>query len=223
MIMSARQFAEKYHGQIVKITTETAHACGARAGIPLGTVVGFRSGTKGIVGSSKVAIWRDKYDLQDNLEFKSKSFESVVSSPPDYRKGVYFLSVSSIELVNPPKQDKPIIAYPDHCGRCGASSRSSKRFTVCSNEHCKENRFTIKALGTFPKPKIVDQNGYILCPTCQKNDLDFTEQYGNQRDLICRANKRHTWKHDWKEGQKIHYRGRENYIWQSGVLKVFRS
>ena len=214
-MISARQFAEQYPGHVVKITAEAAKEFAVKPQV-LGIVVGFRPGTKGIIGSSKVAIWHDKYEMLFGLNPKTDmSFHHVVTDPPDRRQGIYFLSVSAIELL---EQLKPTVTYPSRCRRCKSPARSGKFLTVCSNPHCKVNGITIKALGPFPKIKLMNSKGYLLCPICQGDQLDFSGSYGNHEGLVCLANKRHVWKHTWKEGQKINHKGSSVYIWRNNQL-----
>lgn len=218
MTISARQFAEMYPGHVVKLSVDGAKEFGIKLPTtPLGTVVGFRPGTKGVVGSSKVVIWRNKGELIMALNpNKTTTYNPVTLtlSNPLRGESLYFLSVSSIDLAEP---KKTIIAYPSHCRHCGSPARKGKWFTICSKAHCKMNKLTIKALGPFPKIKIVDEKGFVLCPFCQTNQLDISSKYANQYNLICYVNK-HAWKHDWKEGQKMNYRGMSIYIWKNKQL-----
>jgi hypothetical protein len=214
-MMTARQFAEKWPGQPLKLSLEGKKEYGLDYGEPIGIVVGFRPGTKGMIGSSKVAIWHDKYPVQYGLDPKTnKSYHEVVSNSPEHRLGIYFISVNHIELV---EQPKPITAYPGNCGHCGSPARKGKWFTICSNVHCKVNRVTIKALGPFPVVKIVDAEGFILCPVCQTNNHSLPGHGEKQRaNVVCR--KGHKFKHTWKDGQKLNYQGSNTFVWKNKEL-----
>lgn len=148
-MMTARQYAEKYAGKIVKVTSNFAKETGVDPNNPIGIVVGFKTGTMGVIGSSKVAIWDDKYEFRYGLEPKyNQNYQPVVPNHPDYHLGIYFLSVNNIELLTPPK---PVVVYPNRCERCDSLCRRGKWFTICSNDRCKANKATLKALYRSPR------------------------------------------------------------------------
>lgn len=215
MIMSARQFAEKYPNEVVKISAEGAKEYGVNPNTIIGNVVGFRPGTQGIVGSSKVAIYAGdgKQQIKALDPRTDKTYTAIVPGAPPRQYGIYFISVMHIELKDKPE---PVVAYPNRCGKCGAPARNSKRISICSNVSCKANRATIKSLGLFPKIRVVDEKGYILCPFCQGKNLVFTS---TRNKLVCSNHPHHVWTHKWQEGQKMHYRGTDTYIWRKGQLE----
>jgi len=214
-MISAMEYARRHAGKVVKLSSNLAKEQKLDSKQPIGIVVGSRKGTKGIVGSSKVAVFREEYELNHSLSIKTdKRFDSVIPNPPHPNSGIYFLSVNCLELFEPPK---PIVIYPNRCARCGCPARSGKSFDICSNANCKVNRKTIKGLGPFPKVRLLDKDGHLLCPTCQINYLDFADQYGSRAEsLICRNG--HAFKHNWKEGQKFLHRGLKTYFWRKGQL-----
>lgn len=223
MILSARQFASKYPGKLIKLTVKAAAAFAVKQDEVIGTVVGFRTGTKGVVGSSKVAIYPGLYGYnKGTLEVKTnRDYESVVPDAPSARKGIYFLSVSDLDL---PELPKPIVTYPDTCARlrsdgsrCGFPCRNGKKLAVCSNSHCKTNSITFKALGPFPKILVVNKEGFVLCPDCQTDQIDLGNS--DRSKLSCRNPKRrHSFRHVWKDGQKINYNG-TRYIYKNKDFK----
>src|SRR5277367_3192496 len=99
-MMSARQFAEKYPGQEVRVSSfyfKEFDFKAPKTEVPLGIVVGFRIGQKGVSGSSKVAIWHDKHSWCDFIQASTgKSYNAVIPNAPEKQKGIYFLSVNHI-------------------------------------------------------------------------------------------------------------------------------
>ena len=216
-MMTARQFADKYPGQPVKIAEKFIKHFGLQG--PIGIVVGFKTGKLGMVGSSKVAIWREDREIQSHLEPRTDSkYHAVVIDAPNPKLGIYFLSVEYIELVSPVKPLKPVVVYPNHCEHCGSPCRNGKWLTICSNDSCKANKVTLKTLGPFLKFKTLDKNGYVLCPTCQINDIELSQagvHRGDQHYLVCRNG--HDFKHPWKDSEKILHR-KSSYIWKNNQL-----
>jgi len=211
-MLTARQFAEKWPGQVLKLSAHGKKSYGVDVDEPIGIVVGFRPGTKGIIGSSKVAVWHDKYPILYGLDPKiNKTYNQVILDAPNYKNGIYFIPVSYLELATPPK---PITIYPAVCEHCGSPARMGKWFAVCSNDHCKTNKRTLKILGPFPKINVVDAAGFILCPVCQTNNVRHTEL---SEYVVC-YNK-HRFKHRWKEGHKLNYQGTNILVWKDGTLK----
>lgn len=216
-MMSARQYAEKYAGQVVKIAPEFEKHYNVPPNTPIGIVVGYKIGTLGKPGSSKVAVWRDKHDFIYALDPKtSTKYNPVIIDAPDRSVGIYFLSVNYIQLLNAPQQTKPIDPYPNHCELCGSPARNGKWFTICSNDHCKANKTTLKALGPFPKIKTKDADGFILCPLCQSNNItpnNNREGEDRQYYLVCRRG--HGFRHNWKDGEKLFYQGAHVFVWKN--------
>lgn len=222
-MMTARQFAEKYPEHVVRITDEFAKSIEIDQ-VVLGKVVGYRTGTMGIIGSSKVAIWRGDIPLVPHLapHFNfddKKSYHSVVLTTPNYMNGIYYMSVSSIELITAKKKNI-VEVYPNHCSKCGCAARIGRSLVICSNAHCKTNKSTIKTIGGFidKLPKVVDSENFVICPTCKSRDIEFN--YGNQTSLVCAVNKLHKWEHVWKEGQNINYRGSSVLTWHNLMLRT---
>lgn len=223
-MMTARQYADKYPGQAVRLAPKFAKEMGLKsdAEAPIGIIVGFKPGQKGIVGSSKVAIWHDKYDQRYGLEAKVKTtFHPVIPDPPAHNRGIYFLSVNCIELV---KQLRDIPPYPHRCGLCGSPARNGATLVVCSNSQCKSKKKLLISIGPIPKFYTLDKDKYILCPTCQikdsvqcrDHDLGQNTVYGQYKHLTCRKSG-HKFTHSWKSGHKILYQG-NHYIWENGQL-----
>lgn len=231
-MLTARQYSEKYPGQLVKLASKFAKDNGIKEIKPLGTVVGFKPGQKGVIGSSKVAIYPGNHPKQTGLEgyLKIKTqYHAVISNAPDHRLGIYFLSVNCIDLVDEPK---PVTAYPHRCELCGSPARKGKNIVVCSKLDCESNQLLLKSVGPIPRFWTTNKEGYILCPHCQIKDnkqtteLDFapSTSYGqNHKAFICRANSTHNFNHNWKEGQKLVLGGgRGKYIWKNGRLEEYR-
>lgn len=224
-MMTARQYADKYPGQVVRLSAKFAKELGLKNEQPLGKIVGFKPGKKGVIGSSKVAIHLGGLSKQKGLDeyYKFKSeFHSVVPNPPDYRLGIYYLSVDWIELVAPPK---PVTAYPHSCNVCGSPARKAASISVCSKVGCKANKAVLASCGPIPKLYTLDKDGFLLCPTCQikdnvkSTDFDFvpSSSYANNyKNLTCRA-KNHNFTHTWKDGQKLIHQGRK-FIWKNNSL-----
>jgi hypothetical protein len=216
-MMSAREFASKYPGQVVKLTSDGANYYGVSAEFPIGIVVGYRNGTMGIPGSSKVVVWRDKLEVINNLEPKTgRNYNSVVLEQISSRNTVYFLSVNQIELVT---KLKPVTIYPNTCKRCGSSCRNGASFIICSNEHCKANKIVVKSLGIL-KVKTTDKELYVLCPFCQSRELGVSGD--GQRELTCVKSRNHKWNHSWKNGQKLLHNGLTTYVWKDNHLVPWR-
>lgn len=223
-MMSARQFANNYPGEIVKLAPKHAKGLGLdiRDGEPIGIVVGFKIGKLGQPGSSKVAVWHDKYGMQFGLNPKTETkYNPVIPGAPRFDKGIYFLSVDYLELLTPRKPPKPIVTYPDRCELCNSPCRKGGTLTVCSNDHCKSKGLARKAIGPIPRFYTLDKEGYVLCPTCQINKLDFQEAYGgsNQKHLKCAVG--HKFIHPWKDGNKMNHRGTHKYIWNNNSLQHY--
>jgi len=226
-MLTARQYADKYPGQVVKLSSKYAKAHGLNADTPIGTIVGFKPGQKGVIGSSKVAIWPGNYQKQYGLELVTKkSYHGVISNYPDHRLGIYLLSVDCIELATKPK---PVSAYPHTCGVCGSPARKGANIVVCSKVGCKANRIALASVGPIPKFYTLDKDGFVLCPHCQikdnvkSNDHDFapnTSYNNNYKNLLCRK-AGHGFTHNWKEGQKLVHQGRK-FIWKNGNLTEWR-
>lgn len=225
-MMSAREYANKYPGQAVKLASKFAKEIGIDDdGKPIGIVVGYKPGTKGVIGSSKVAVYRGNIQARYGLEAKTKStFHPVVPNPPDHRLGIYFLSVNCVELV---RKLKDVPCYPHTCGVCKSPARKGANLIVCSNPECKTKKGLLNSIGPIPKFYSVNKDKFVLCPTCQIKDgvknteHEFlqTSSYASQqhKNLVCRrCNSRFS--HSWKDGHKLNYQGTHEYIWQNGQL-----
>jgi hypothetical protein len=230
-MMSARAYATKYPGKVVKLSAYglkeaiTSRPRGRAVGVaddePIGIIVGWKAGRLGIVGSSKVVVYHDKYGRDHGLEvYTDRMYNPVTANAPDRRKGIYLLSVNYIEQF---QTEKPVLTYPHHCRVCGQPARRGANIVVCSNKHCKSRKALLAAIGPIPKFYITDKEGFILCPTCQIQDKiqykehDFASDSHGHRNIVCRK-KQHAFTHIWKEGHKIFHQGTAKYIWKNGQL-----
>lgn len=220
-MMSAKQYASKYPGKPVRLSA-FAQKEFKLDDKPIGIVVGYRAGTLGKIGSSKVVIHSGKYP-RTKLEFYTdRKYNAVVADAPSSKSGVYLLSVNYIEQL---EEDKPVVTYPHVCSTCGQPARRGTNLVVCSNLLCKSKKALLTAIGPIPKFFTTDKEGYVLCPTCQIKDKikcrehDFASKSGH-REFICRKNG-HKFSHNWKEGHKVFYQGMTHYIWKNGQLASY--
>lgn len=234
-MLTSRQYATKYPGKVVHLSAVGRKEYKTEYDKPIGIVVGWRAGQLGHVGSSKVAVYRQDRDRVQALElFNERKYTSVIANPPSQRHGFYFLSVSHIEVVSTGKATE---AYPHRCkyvdqktgAVCNSPARRGANIIVCSNTNCKSNKKVFAAIGPIPKFYLLDKEGYVLCPTCQikdkikcrEHDFERTTNYSsNHNSLVCRkAN--HSFKHVWREGQKLFHQGTQHYIWKNGQLASY--
>lgn len=155
---TAKEFAEGYIGRKIKVN---AIACPIKhdTNPESAEIIGYN-----LFGSPRVLVSFD----DNSLNIGNSIYYNYFFIKDINRLTTHYWSVDIRDIITG-CDNKPIIAYPNKCNRCGSSARKICRAILCSNIKCKSKQFkkiyNSKNIVNLPA---VDKDNYILCPSLQR-------------------------------------------------------
>ncbi len=196
--MSARNYAEKNAGRVIKINVKAASP--SRANWPVGKVIGYLNDGEDYSIVLEMADVDDRHRCQPvgNLRNFIRTHVGEYDPPMGW-----VVNTDSVRHLRKKKATPKVISpYPHTCSRCNSPSRNCAEFVMCSNYKCK-TRVDVRKLF---KPAVAKAKGrWIRCATCGRHALNSRGGYDTNDNRIYTMScpNGHNWTGDLKKGDLL--------------------